>query len=75
MSESQKAVRDLKSGDVVTLAQLVGRASRRFGKVVRVEKPSRSSGGKQTVIVAVQFLLEPDESLIVTKEDWLAPPA
>lgn len=75
MSEAKKSVRELKSGDVVTLAQLEGRAARRYGKVVRIEKPHRSSGGKQTVIVAVQYLLEPDETLTVTKtDDWVSPP-
>ena len=72
MSESQKVVRELKSGDVVTLSQLTGCAARRYGKVVKVEKPHRSSGGKQTVIVAVQYLLEPDEHLTVTTaDDWV----
>jgi hypothetical protein len=73
VSESQKAVRELRSGDVVTLSQLEGHAARRYGKVVRVEKPHRSSGGKQTVIVAVQYLLDPDEVLTVTKaDDWVS---
>jgi hypothetical protein len=76
MGESQKPVRELNRGDVVTLAQLEGRAARRYGKVVRIEKPHRSSGGKQTVIVAVQYLLEPDDTLTVTKgdDDWVSPP-
>ena len=75
MSESQKPVRDLSRGDVVTLAELEGRSARRYGKVVRVEKPHKSAGGKSTVIVAVQYLLEPDSALTVTKgDDWVSPP-
>ena len=75
MGESQKTVRELKSGDIVTLAELEGRAARRYGKVVRIEKAQRSSGGKQTVIVAVQYLLEPEQCLTVTNaDDWVSPP-
>jgi hypothetical protein len=76
MSESHKPVRELSKGDVVTLAELEGAPARRYGKVVRVEKPHRSTGGKQTVIVAVQYLLEPDTTLTVTStDDWVSPPA
>jgi len=75
MGESQKAVRELKSGDIVTLGQLEGCTARRYGKVVRVEKAQRSSGGKHTVIVAVQYLLEAEECLTVTNaDDWVSPP-
>ncbi|MFI5047044.1 MAG: hypothetical protein ACHQIG_08260 [Acidimicrobiia bacterium] len=75
MSESRKSIHELRSGDVVTLAELEGTAARRYGKVVRVEKPQRSAGGKSTLIVAVQYLLEPGASLTVTKsDDWVAPP-
>jgi len=74
MSEAHKAVRELKSGDVVTLAELQGSSSRRYGKVVRVEKPHKGSDGKSTVIVAVQYLLASEETLTVTQaDDWVTP--
>jgi len=75
MGTSQKSVRELSKGDVVTLSELEGACARRYGKVVRIEKPHRSTGGRQTVIVAVQYLLEPDGTLSVMQtDDWIAPP-
>jgi hypothetical protein len=75
MSTSHKSVRELRSGDVLTLEELSGTSPRRYGKVVRVQHPHRGSDGRYTVIVAVQYLLEPSSSLTVTELDWDAPPA
>ena len=74
MGTSQKSVRELHVGDVVTLADLTGCPSRRYAKVVKVEKPHRGGDGRATVVVAVQYFLEPDETVTVTAaDDWSGP--
>lgn len=69
MGTSSKAVRELRSGDILTLAELAEVPFRRFGKVVRVEKPHKGSDGKATVIVAVQYMIDEHDALTVTKDD------
>ena len=76
MSSSQKEVRDLHAGDVLTLAELEATPARRYGKVVRVEKPHRGTEGRSTLIVAVQYLLDPDDTVTVTtNDDWTSAPS
>jgi len=76
MSSTQKAVRELHAGDILTLAELEAIPARRYGKVVRVEKPHKGSDGRSTLIVAVQYLLDPDDMVsVTTNDDWTTAPS